>query len=210
MKKQIELSYSFDAFEPIIDTLTMETHYGKHHKTYTDNLNAIIDSTPELQNRCIKTSLRNLDQVPEAVRAGFVNNAGGYLNHNLYFDTISPNPVKSPSGSLADKINTTFGSLENLKNQLTDAAVKQFGSGWAWLAVNDETGELKVLQTANQDTVYPLGYTPILGVDVWEHAYYLKYKNLRKSYVEGYLSIIDWDRVNNYYIKAINKEDSCN
>lgn len=208
MKKQIELSYSFDAFEPIIDTLTMETHYGKHHKTYTDNLNAIIDSTPELQNHCVKTSLRNLDQVPEAVRAGFVNNAGGYLNHNLYFDTISPNPVKSPSGSLADKINTTFGSLENLKIQLTDAAVKQFGSGWAWLAVNDETGELKVLQTANQDTVYPLGYTPILGVDVWEHAYYLNYQNRRPDYIKEFFRVVNWDFVNERLEKGL-KSSGC-
>lgn len=209
MKKQIELSYSFDAFEPVIDTLTMETHYGKHHKAYTDNLNAVIEATPEIQDKCVKTLLRNLELVPEAARAALRNNGGGFLNHNLYFDIMSPNPVKTPSGELADKIKATFGSLEALKATLTDASMKQFGSGWAWLAVNDETGELKVLQTANQDTVYPLGYTPILGVDVWEHAYYLKYKNLRKNYVEGFLEVVCWDKVNKYYEKAIKKENSC-
>lgn len=209
MKKQIELSYSFDALEPVIDTLTMETHYGKHHKAYTDNLNATIDATPEIQGKCVKSLLRNLELVPESARASIRNNGGGFLNHNLYFDTISPNPVKTPSGELAEKINSTFGSLEELKVKLIDASLKQFGSGWAWLAVNEETGELKVLQTANQDTTYALGYAPILGIDVWEHAYYLKYKNLRKSYVEAFLEIIDWEKVNKYYTKAINKNDSC-
>lgn len=207
MKKQIELRYSFDAFEPKIDAATMETHYTKHHKGYTDNLNAIIESTPELQNRCVKSILRNLDAVPENVRAGVRNNGGGYVNHNLYFDTITPNPVSGPTGELAEKIEKTFGSVENLKAQLTDLALKQFGSGWSWLAVNEETKELAVLATPNQDNPLSQGYYPIFGIDVWEHAYYLKYKNLRKSYVDALLTLIDWEQVAKYYEKA--KSSSC-
>ncbi len=208
MKKQITLEYGFDAFEPVIDTLTMETHYGKHHKAYTDNLNAALDSTPELQGRCVKCILKDFDNVPEAVKNTIRNNGGGFVNHNLYFDIISPNPVKEPKNELAEKINAKFGSLDNLKAQLVDLAVKQFGSGWAWLAV-DQNNELITLSTPNQDSPLMQGYYPILGVDVWEHAYYLKYRNLRKDPVEAFLNLIDWEKVEKHYNKALNHGTKC-
>ncbi len=208
MKKQITLEYGFDAFEPVIDTLTMETHYGKHHKAYTDNLNAALDSTPELQGRCVKCILKDFDNVPEAVKNTIRNNGGGFVNHNLYFDIISPNPVKEPKNELAEKINAKFGSLDNLKAQLVDLAVKQFGSGWAWLAV-DQNNELITLSTPNQDSPLMQGYYPILGVDVWEHAYYLKYRNLRKDHVEAFLNLIDWEKVEKHYNKALNHGTKC-
>lgn len=208
MKKQITLEYGFDAFEPVIDTLTMETHYGKHHKAYTDNLNAAIEATPELQGRCVKCILKDFDNVPEAVKNTVRNNGGGFVNHNLYFDIISPNPVKEPKNELAEKINATFGSLENLKANLVNLAVKQFGSGWAWLAV-DQNNELITLSTPNQDSPLMQGYYPILGVDVWEHAYYLKYRNLRKDHVEAFLNLIDWKKVEKHYNKALNHGTKC-
>lgn len=208
MKKQITLEYGFDAFEPVIDTLTMETHYGKHHKAYTDNLNAALESTPELQGRCVKCILKDFDNVPEAVKNTIRNNGGGFVNHNLYFDIISPNPVKEPKNELAEKINATFGSLDNLKTKLVDLAVKQFGSGWAWLAV-DQNNELITLSTPNQDSPLMQGYYPILGVDVWEHAYYLKYRNLRKDHVEAFLNLIDWEKVEKHYNKALDHGTKC-
>ncbi len=204
----MDSEYGFDAFEPVIDTLTMETHYGKHHKAYTDNLNAALDSTPELQGRCVKCILKDFDNVPEAVKNTIRNNGGGFVNHNLYFDIISPNPVKEPKNELAEKINAKFGSLDNLKAQLVDLAVKQFGSGWAWLAV-DQNNELITLSTPNQDSPLMQGYYPILGVDVWEHAYYLKYRNLRKDHVEAFLNLIDWEKVEKHYNKALNHGTKC-
>lgn len=198
--KQIELRYSFDALNPYIDTLTMETHYGKHHKAYTDNLNKFILENESLQNRSIEDILSNLDSLDPSIKAGVQNNGGGYYNHNLFFDIIDPNPIKEPSGLLLDKINENFGSLENLKAELLKAALAQFGSGWAWL-VKDEAGNLQVVKTANQDTPLALGLKPILGIDVWEHAYYLTYKNLRKNYVENFFEILDWSKVAKYYEK---------
>lgn len=209
MKKQIELTYSFDALEPYIDALTMETHYSKHHKAYTDNLNAAIDATPEIQGKCVKTLLRNINEVPESVRTTVINNGGGFVNHNLYFDILSATPQEKPTGDLLENIQQHFGSVESLQEQLTTAALKQFGSGWAWLAVKDGTKELAVLTTANQDTVLPLGYTPILGIDVWEHAYYLHYKNLRKAYVDNFFKVLDWSKVEKYYDKAVNNTPCC-
>lgn len=208
MKKQITLEYSFDAFEPVIDALTMETHYAKHHKAYTDNLNVALESTPELQNRCVKCILKDFNNVPEALKNTIRNNGGGFVNHNLYFDIISPNPVKEPKNELAQKINDKFGSLENLKANLVDLAIKQFGSGWAWLAV-DANNELITLSTPNQDSPLMQGYYPILGVDVWEHAYYLKYRNLRKDHVEAFLDLIDWEKVEKHYNKALDHGKKC-
>lgn len=198
--KQLELKYSFDALEPYIDALTMETHYSKHHKTYTDNLiNAIVNNN-QLQNRSIEDLLTNLDKLPKEVQATIRNNGGGYYNHNLFFDILSPNPSKNPSNDLLNQINKDFGSFENLKNELINAGLSQFGSGWAWL-VKDENKNLKVIKTANQDTPLELGLSPILGIDVWEHGYYLKYKNLRKDYLVNIFEVIDWNKVEEYYNK---------
>lgn len=204
MKKRISLNYQYHAFEPKIDALTMETHYEKHHKAYTDNLNNAIENTPELQNRCVKDMLRNIDQLPENVRNVVKNNGGGFVNHNLYFDIIQPNPQEAPTGALLEKIVATFQSVEQLKANLVDLAVKQFGSGWAWLVVDEKTKELKTLSTPNQDSPFMQGYYPILGIDVWEHAYYLKYKNVRKDHVEAFLTLVDWKQVEKHYEKALN------
>ncbi len=209
MKKQITLNYEYNAFEPIIDALTMETHYAKHHKAYTDNLNALLNDTPELQNRCVKCMLRNFDSLPEHAKNIIRNHGGGFVNHNLYFDIISPTPTTEPTGELAEKINKQFGSLTQLKEKLVDIAVKQFGSGWAWLAVDEKTHELVTLSTANQDSPLMQGYYPILGIDVWEHAYYLTYRNLRKDHVEKFLTLIDWKQVEKHYQKAISKDQTC-
>lgn len=198
--KQLELKYSFDALNPYIDTLTMETHYGKHHKGYTDNLNKFIEENESLQGRTIEDILSNLESLDPSIRAGVQNNGGGYYNHNLYFDIMSPTPVKQPEGKLLEKINEAFGSVENVKAELLKAALAQFGSGWAWLAKDGE-GNLKVVKTANQDTPLALGLTPVLGIDVWEHAYYLNYKNLRKAYVENFFEVLDWSKVAEYYNK---------
>lgn len=198
--KQLELKYSFDVLEPYIDALTMETHYSKHHKTYTDNLVNAIENNPELQNRSIEDLLTNLDKLPKQVQATIRNNGGGYYNHNLFFDILTPNPIKNPNGDLLNQINKDFGSFENLKNELINAGLTQFGSGWAWL-VKDENKNLKVIKTANQDTPLELGLYPILGIDVWEHAYYLKYKNLRKDYLINIFEVIDWNKVAEYYNK---------
>lgn len=202
MKKQITLAYSFDALEPYIDQTTMETHYTKHHKAYTDNLNATIQQTPQLHDKCTKWILRNFDSLPEQVKPTIRNNGGGFVNHNLYFDILSPTPNQL-SGELKAKIEETFTSQEKLIEILTDLAMKQFGSGWAWLAVDEKTKQLVTLSTPNQDSPFMQGYYPILGIDVWEHAYYLKYKNLRKNYIEQFFNVVDWDKVASYYQKAL-------
>lgn len=196
--KQIELKYSFDALEPYIDKLTMETHYGKHHAGYTNNLNKAIEDNQCLQGKTIEEILKNVNELDSSIRDNVRNNGGGYYNHNLYFDILSPNPKKAPEGVLLEKINETFGSLEELQNQLTQAAMSQFGSGWAWL-VKDENKNLKIVKTPNQDNPLMNGYTPILGIDVWEHAYYLKYKNVRKDYVDNFFKVLDWQKVEALY-----------
>lgn len=196
--KQIELKYSFDALEPYIDRLTMETHYGKHHAGYTNNLNKAIEDNKCLQGKTIEEILKSVNELEPSIRDNVRNNGGGYYNHNLYFDILSPNPKKAPEGVLLEKINETFGSLEELQNQLTQAALGQFGSGWAWL-VKDENKNLKIVKTPNQDNPLTNGYTPILGIDVWEHAYYLKYKNVRKDYVDNFFKVLDWQKVEALY-----------
>jgi len=200
MYKQIELSYSFDALEPHIDKLTMETHYGKHHATYTKNLNDAAQKAG-VTDKSIEELLATLDSVEDAaLRKAIRNNGGGYYNHNLYFDIMAPNAQKTPSGRLADKINETFGSLDALKDKLTALATGQFGSGWAWLSAN-KAGELEISSTPNQDN--PImdgnGFTPIVGIDVWEHAYYLTYKNLRGDYIKNFFEVLDWKKVSDKY-----------
>lgn len=198
--EQIKLNYSFEALEPYIDTLTMETHYGKHHKAYTDAFNKLIEEHQEIQNKSEVEILANIEKLDPSYREAVRNNGGGYYNHNLYFDIMSPNPKKEPTGLLLEKINDQFGGVENLKTELIAAALTQFGSGWAWL-VKDGSGKLSVVKTANQDTPLRLGLTPIIGIDVWEHAYYLKYKNLRKAYAEQFFEVLDWSKVEEYYSK---------
>jgi len=191
------LNYAHDALEPHIDAKTMEIHHGKHHAGYTNKLNAAIEGT-DLASHSIEDILSNLDMNNKAVR----NNGGGYYNHRLFWEVMSPNGGGNPSGSLADAINDSFGSFDAFKEAFSNAAKTQFGSGWAWLCVH-EGGKLDVCGTPNQDN--PLmpgvgcGGTPILGIDVWEHAYYLNYQNRRPDYVEAFFNVIDWDKVASNY-----------
>ncbi len=205
MLKQIELTYNFNELEPHIDELTMITHYTKHHAAYTANLNAAIDKTPELTGKSIEDILINLsDLSDDALKTALRNNGGGYYNHNLYFSTLSPKGLRQPEGDLLKQIESDFGSFDSLKEKLNNAAATRFGSGWAWLST-DRSGKLSVTSSPNQDN--PLFETqgelvPILGIDVWEHAYYLKYKNLRADYINALYSVLDWDRIGSLYKEA--------
>lgn len=188
-----DLKYAHNALEPHIDSKTMEIHHGKHHAGYTNNLNAAIEGTP-LAGKTIEDLLKNLDMNNKAVR----NNGGGYYNHSLFWEIMTPNGGGAPTGDLAKAINDNFGSFDNFKEQFSNAAKTQFGSGWAWLCVQ-KSGKLDICATPNQDN--PLmpgvgcGGTPILGIDVWEHAYYLNYQNRRPDYVSAFFNVINWDEV---------------
>jgi Fe-Mn family superoxide dismutase len=187
------LPYDFDALEPHIDARTMEIHHDKHHQAYVTNLNAAIEGT-EWADRPLEELLTSLDSVPEDKRTPVRNNGGGHWNHTFFWQIMSAEGGGEPSGELASAIESAFGDLEVLKAQVNDAGVKRFGSGWTWL-VRDSGGALTVLSTPNQDSPVMEGQTPILGIDVWEHAYYLKYQNRRPDYLEAWWNVIDWDAV---------------
>ncbi len=193
-----KLNYSYDSLEPHIDSKTMEIHHGKHHAGYTNNLNNAISGS-ELENHSIEEILKNLNMDNSALR----NNAGGYYNHNLFWNILSPNGSGKPNGNLLESINQNFESFENFKNEFSKAAATRFGSGWAWLCVH-ENGKLEICSTANQDN--PLmpgigcGGFPILAIDVWEHAYYLNYQNRRPDYINAFFNVINWEKVNEKYL----------
>ena len=187
-----DLSYAFDALEPHIDARTMEIHHDKHHAAYVTNLNAALDGT-EWMDRPIDSVLANLDILPEEKRMAVRNNGGGHANHTLFWEIMGPDGGGEPSGALADAIGATFGGLDDLKAAVNDAGVKRFGSGWSWL-VWDGTG-LAVKSTPNQDTPVMDGETPLLGIDVWEHAYYLNYQNRRPDYLAAWWNVVNWDAV---------------
>jgi len=193
------LPYAYDALEPHIDEATMRVHHDKHHQTYVDNLNKAIEGT-EWDGRPMDTVLDNLDLLPEDRRTAIRNNGGGHANHSLFWELMSPDGGGAPTGALAKAIEDTFDSFDELKSQMTDAGLKRFGSGWSWLA-HDGTG-LVVLSTPNQDTPLMNGDTPILGIDVWEHAYYLKYQNKRPDYLAAWWNVVDWDTVAQRYEEA--------
>ncbi len=204
MFTQNKLAYAFNALEPHIDALTMETHSTKHHAAYTNNLNAAVEKEASLKNKSIEEILANLDAIADVgVRTAVRNNGGGFVNHNLYFDTMSPEPKLAPEGALAAQIDKDFGSLDALKAEMAKQAAGRFGSGWAFLVAHKD-GRLAVVNTPNQDT--PLmekdGGVPIMGIDVWEHAYYLKYKNLRGDYVSAFWNVLDWAAVERNYENA--------
>ena len=193
-----KLNYSYDSLEPHIDSKTMEIHHGKHHAGYTNNLNNAISGS-ELENHSIEEILKNLNMENSALR----NNAGGYYNHNLFWDILSPNGGGTPNGKLLNSIDQHFQSFENFKNEFSKAAATRFGSGWAWLCVH-ENGKLEICSTANQDNPLMPGIGcdgfPILAIDVWEHAYYLNYQNRRPDYINAFFNLINWEKVNEKYL----------
>jgi Fe-Mn family superoxide dismutase len=193
------LPYDFDALEPHIDAQTMEIHHDKHHGAYVTNLNAALEGT-EWMDRPIESVLANLEIIPEDKRTAVRNNGGGHANHTFFWEIMSPNGGGEPSGALADAINDSFGSLDELRKQVNDAGVKRFGSGWTWL-VWDGTG-LAVKSTPNQDSPVMDDDVPLLGIDVWEHAYYLRYQNRRPDYLEAWWNVVDWNAVGNRFDAA--------
>ncbi|PQV62641.1 superoxide dismutase, Fe-Mn family [Abditibacterium utsteinense] len=194
------LPYAPDALEPHIDAQTMTIHHDKHHAAYVNNLNATLEKAPELAEKSVLELVQNLDAVPESIRAAVRNNGGGHLNHSMFWEIMTPGGASEPSGALLEAINAAFGSLDGLKTQLNDAGTRRFGSGWAWL-VKDASGALSIVSTPNQDNPVSEGKTPILGNDVWEHAYYLKYQNLRPKYLEAWWNVVNWDKIAELYSK---------
>jgi Fe-Mn family superoxide dismutase len=189
-----KLPYEFNALEPHIDARTMEIHHDKHHQAYINNLNAAIEKHSELASKSVEDLLKDLNAVPEDIRTAVRNNGGGHWNHSMFWEIMSPKGGGDPSGALADAINKAFGDFKTFKEKLAAAGVGQFGSGWAWL-VKDSSGALSVLATPNQDNPMSNGRTPILGVDVWEHAYYLNYQNRRPDYIAAWWNVVNWDEV---------------
>ncbi len=206
MFEQYKLPFAYDALEPVFDALTMETHHSKHHAAYTKAFNEAAQKAG-LEGKSAEEILAGLDFVTdEGLRKALRNNGGGYWNHNLYFSVMGPNGGGEPTGALAQKINEAFGSFAAFKEKISALAVTQFGSGWAWLSVKKD-GSLVLSQSANQDNPISLGSgdTPIFCIDVWEHAYYLKFKNLRAAYVEEFFKVVDWNKVAALYEKALKK-----
>lgn len=204
MFEQLKLPYETDALEPYIDKETVETHHGKHHATYTKNFNELAEKAG-VANLSAEEILANLDKISdENLKKGIKNQGGGYYNHNLYFEMFSPTPAKAPVGKLAETIDSTFGSLDALKERMSTLAAGQFGSGWAWLSC-DKSGALTVSTSLNQDN--PIsegkGLIPLIALDVWEHAYYLKYKNLRPDYIKAFWEILDWSKVSARYDEIV-------
>jgi len=188
------LPYDYAALEPTIDTQTMQIHHDKHQQAYVTNLNAALKDTPQFFDKSPVELIKNLDAIPETARAAVRNNGGGHVNHTFFWEIMTPGGSKTPTGALAAAINSTFGDLDTLKKQVNEAGTKRFGSGWSWL-VADSSGALSVVSTPNQDNPLTDGKTPLLGVDVWEHAYYLKYQNARPKYLEAWWEVVNWDEV---------------
>ena len=198
MYKLPELSYAYDALEPYIDTKTMELHYTKHHQTYIDNLNAALKDYPALQNKPLEDLLKDLNALPEAIRTAVRNNGGGHYNHSLFWEYMTAKSPGEPTGKVKEAIEKKFVSFDAFKEQFNAAAKSRFGSGWAWLSF-DAKGDLVITSTANQDTPISEGMEPVLGLDVWEHAYYLKYQNRRVDYIQAWWHVVNWDKVEDEY-----------
>jgi len=193
--------YAHDALEPNIDTRTMEIHHGKHHAGYVAKLNAALEGHDDLAGKSVEALLRDIDSVPDAIRGGVRNNGGGHANHSLFWSVMSPDGGGAPSGDLAGAIDAAFGSFDEFKAAFSAAAGTRFGSGWAWLVVKAD-GSLAVYSTANQDSPFMSGDTPIMGLDVWEHAYYLNYQNRRPDYVSAFWNVVNWNAVSSNYAAA--------
>lgn len=195
-----QLPYAYDALEPHIDKETMNIHHTKHHNTYVTNLNNALEGNEELLSKTVEEVISNMDAVPESARTAVRNNGGGHANHSLFWQILSPNGGGEPTGELADAISSKFGSFDSFKEEFAKAATTRFGSGWAWLVVDN--GNLELTSTPNQDNPLMEGKTPILGLDVWEHAYYLKYQNRRPEYINSFWNVVNWDEVSKRYNEA--------
>lgn len=193
-----DLNYAYDALEPYIDTQTMRIHHTKHHQAYIDKLNAALKKYPELEDKSAEDLIRDLNSVPQDIRTAVRNHGGGHVNHSFFWPILKKNvPVK---GKIAEAITAKFGDFDKFKHEFVTAAAGQFGSGWAWLVL--ENNNLEIMTTANQDSPLTVGKTPVMGVDVWEHAYYLKYQNRRPDYLEAFFNVINWEKVNELYLTA--------
>ncbi|MDP9312910.1 MAG: superoxide dismutase [Chloroflexota bacterium] len=195
------LPYAYDALEPHIDQQTMTLHHDKHHQAYVNNLNTALEKYPDLQSKSAEDLIRDLNSVPEDIRMAVRNNGGGHVNHTMFWQIMGPNGGGEPTGALADAITQAFGSFEDFKKQFNDAGTKRFGSGWAWL-VRNSSGQLQIVSTQNQDNPLSEGNYPILGNDVWEHAYYLKYQNRRPDYLNAWWNTVNWEEVNRRFEAA--------
>ena len=195
-----ELPYAYDALEPDIDVETMHLHHDKHHNTYVTNLNAAIEKHPELGEKSVEDLISDMNAIPEDIRTAVRNNGGGHANHTFFWEIMAPNAGGQPTGAIKEAIDETFGSFDEMKAAFKTAATGRFGSGWAWLVVNN--GKLEITSTPNQDSPLMDGQTPVLGLDVWEHAYYLKYKNVRPDYIEAFWNVVNWDKVNELFAAA--------
>ena len=197
-----ELPYAHDALEPHIDAKTMEIHHGKHHKTYVDNLNAALAKHPDFNaGDDIEALMRRFDEVPEDIKGAVRNNGGGHANHSLFWKVMGPGGGGAPTGGIASEIDSAFGGWDACRQKLIDAGKGRFGSGWSWLIVDDQ-GKLQVIDTQNQDSPLTMGYTPLLGIDVWEHAYYLNYQNRRPDYLDAWFNTVNWEYVNKRFEAA--------
>jgi len=190
------LPYLYDALEPFFDKMTMEIHHDKHHNAYVTNLNNALQPYLELQDKSPQELLKNIETIPQEIKQVVINNAGGHVNHTMFWEIMTPGGAKQPSDSMMELLDNSFGSFDEFKAKLTEAATKRFGSGWAWL-VKNSSGTLEIYSTANQDSPIMEGKTPLLGLDVWEHAYYLKYQNRRPEYIEAFWNLVNWDKVEN-------------
>ncbi|MFN3605538.1 MAG: superoxide dismutase, partial [Leptonema sp. (in: bacteria)] len=194
-----------EALEPYIDKLTMEIHHTKHHQAYVNNLNSALEKYPEFHDLELEEILKNLNQLPEEIKTMVRNNGGGHYNHSLFWEIMKPNGGGKPQGKLAEDINNTFGSFENFKNLFSETALKHFGSGWAWLVLTPEK-KLKVYSLPNQDNPLMNGDLPIMGLDIWEHAYYLKYQNRRNEYIQAWWNVVNWEKIEEIYKQKVRIE----
>ena len=195
------LPYTYNALEPFIDEQTMRIHHTKHHQAYIDKLNATLEKFPELQKKSAEELIKNLNSIDESIRTAVRNHGGGHVNHSFFWQILKKGTI--PKAEILKAVNKQFESIDNFKAQFKDACLTLFGSGWVWLAINPKTKKLEIIKTSNQDNPISEGKIPVLGIDVWEHAYYLKYQNKRADYVDAFWNVLDWEKANENYVSAI-------